>query len=555
MKGASLGGLRPVDFLAPLGFLVIVGAEAWERAGRTLPGKPEAWLIAGAALIVAHLLLRFEDITRRVGRRQMKYGANTAVLVLVTLAILGLVNYLAFRHTRRWDLTKGQRYSLSDQTKKILQGLKEDVTVWYFQRSTSPDLAAAQDHLKTFQAASPRIKVEFVDPLQNPARAQEYDARGPWPVLVVERGSKREKLSNDSEQDLTNALIKVTRDTTKTVCFAEGEGERDIDDTGDRGLSGVKAALGRSQYATQKVLLAREGKVPATCTVLVVAGPERDLLPQVVDAVRAWVRQGGKALLMVEPEMKVQTPNLVALLKEWNLEPGRDVVVDVSGMGQLFGTGPITPIVAQYPYHEITKDFRVMTAFHTARSLEAGKGTVEGVTAQNLLETSAASWGETDLSLKEPVEMNEGKDRKGPVPLGAVATVRATPAPAASPATPASPAPAPAGAASPSPTPSPSPGAEGETPEKEAEGRVAAIGDADFASNQLLSFQGNQDFLLNTVAWLAQDADLISIRPKEPDDQRMFLTRQQQQNVSLLALVALPGLFVVLGIASWWRRR
>jgi ABC-type uncharacterized transport system involved in gliding motility auxiliary subunit len=536
-------GFRAVDALAPLGFLVIVGAEAWERAGKTLPGKPDYYLIAGAALILTHLLLRFEDITRRVGRRQMKYGANTAVLVAVVLASLGLVNYLVFRHTKRWDLTKGQRYSLSDQTKKILQGLKEDVTVWYFQRSTAPEMASGQDRLKTYQAVTPRIKVEFVDPLQNPARAQEYDARGPWPVLVVERGGKREKVGNDSEQDLTNALIKVTRDARKTVCFAEGEGERDIDDTGERGLSAVKAALGKSQYETQKVLLVREGKVPASCTVLVVAGPERDLLPPVVDSVRAWVKQGGKALVLVEPEMKVPTPNLDALLKEWNLVAGRDVVVDVSGMGQLFNTREFTPIVAEYPYHEITKDFRVMTAFHTARSLEAGKASAEGTTAQNLLETSPASWAETDLALKEPIEMNEGKDRKGPVPLGAVATMRAMPAAAPSPAAP-----------SPAPAASPSPGDEG-AEEAEAEARVVAIGDADFASNQLLAFQGNQDFLLNVVAWLAQDKDLISIRPKEPDDQRMYLTRQQQENVRWLALVLLPGLFVVLGIASWWRRR
>jgi ABC-type uncharacterized transport system involved in gliding motility auxiliary subunit len=538
-------GFRAVDFLAPLGFLVIVGATAWERMGRTLPGKPDYYLIAGAALILTHILLRFEDIAGRVGRRQMKYGANTTVLVLVVLGSLGVVNYLVLRHTKRWDLTKGQRYSLSDQTKKILQGLKQDVTIYYFQRSTAAEIASGQDHMKTFEAASPRIKVQFVDPLQNPARAQEYDARGPWPVLVVERGARREKLTNDSEQDLTNALIKVTRDARKTVCFAEGEGERDVDDTGERGFSAVKSALGKSQYETQKVLLVREGKVPAACTVLVLGGPERDLLPQVAESVRAYVRQGGKALVLAEPEMKVQTPNLDALLKDWNLEAGRDVVVDVSGMGQLFGTGPITPIVADYPFHEITKDFRVMTAFHTARSLEAGKGTPEGITAQNLLQTSPASWAETDLSLKEPIEMNEGKDRKGPVPLGAVATVRATPA--------GSPSPSPA-AASPSPALSPAPEAEA-AEKKTAEGRVVAIGDADFASNQLLSFQGNQDFLLNVVAWLAQDADLISIRPKEPDDQRMFLTQQQQQNVSWLALIVLPGLFVVLGIASWWRRR
>lgn len=537
--------MRKIDALTPLGILVVLGALVASGYGK-LPGRVEYYVAAGAALIVLNVALRWEDIARGRGR-QLRYGGNMAVVVAAVLGILGALNYLATRHDKTWDLTKGQRFSLSEQTKKILQGLKQDVTIRYFQRSTAPELTSGQEHMKMFQAASPRIKVQFVDPIKNPGQAQEYDVRGPWPILVVERGSKREKVTNDTEQDLSNALIKVTRDSRKTVCFAEGEGERDIDDSGERGFSAIKAALGRSQYETQKVLLAREGKVPAACTVLVVAAPERDLLPQVIDSVRAYVRQGGKALVMVEPEMKVATPNLVALLKEWNLEAGHDVVVDVSGMGQLFGTGPITPIVAQYPYHEITKDFRVMTAFHTARSLEAGKGTVDGVTAQNLLETSPASWGETDLTLKEPIEMNEGKDRKGPVPLGAVATVRASPVPSASPAA------IPASASS--PAPSPSPGAEAPTPEKTAEGRVAAFGDADFASNQLLSFQGNQDFVLNTVAWLAEDPDLISIRPREPDDQRLFLTEQQQWNVTILSLVLLPGLFVVLGIAAWWRRR
>jgi len=529
--------MRKIDALTPLGILVVIAALAASTYDK-LPGRVEYYLAAGALLVVIHLALRWEDIARGRGR-QLRYGGNMAVVVAAVLGILGALNYLATRHDKTWDLTKGQRYSLSEQTKKILQSLKEDVTVRYFQRSTAPDLLAGQEHMKSFQAASPRIKVQFVDPVKSPGQAQEYDVRGPWPILVVERGSKREKVSNDSEQDLTNALIKVTREGKKTVCFVSGEGERDMDDSGERGFSGLKAALGRSQYETLKVLLVREGKVPAACTVLVVAAPERDLLAQEIDAIRAYVRQGGKLLALLEPEMKTAaaTPNLVALLKEWSLLAGRDVVVDVSGMGQLFGTGPITPIVAEYPFHEITKDFRVMTAFHTARSLEAGKTPPDGVTAQNLLETSAASWGETDLTLKEPIEMNEGKDRKGPVPLGAVATVRASPAP------------------SPSPVPLASPGAEPPAPEKTIDGRVAAFGDADFASNQLLAFQGNQDFVLNTVAWLAEDPDLISIRPKEPDDQRMFLTAQQQRNVSLLALVLVPGLFVVLGIAAWWRRR
>ena len=534
---------RAIDFLAPLGLVIIIGSLAWQRIGRTLPGKPEAYLIAGAALILAHLLLRWEEVARLVGPRQMKHGANTAVLVAVVVVILGAVNYLANRHTKRWDLTKNQRYSLSDQTKKVLGGLKEDVKITYFQRAL--ESAAGKDRMQEYQAASPRVKVDFVDPIASPTKAMAYEVRGPWPILVIERGSKREKVSNDSEQDITNALVKITRDTKKTVCFIEGEGERDIDDGADSGFSAVKSALGKNQYETKKVLLARESAVPAECTVMVVAGPQHDLLSNEVDALRRFAKGGGKVLLMAEPELKTATPNLDALAKEWNVDLGKDIVVDVSAASQLFGTGPLTPIAASYPFYEITKDFRVMTAFHTARSAEAGKGSVEGVTAQNLVQTSPASWAESDLTLKEPVEMNEGKDRKGPISLGVVATIKASPPPSPSPS-PASASPGASPAASPSPT---------DAPPSPPEGRVAVFGDSDFASNALLGFQGNQDFFLNTVAWLAQDADLISIRPKEPEDQRMFLTRQQQQNVMIVALLLIPGAFVVLGIAAWWKRR
>ena len=405
--------------------------------------------------------------------------------------------------------------------------------ITYFERTAR--MAGGQDRLKEFVAASPKIKVEFVDPLAKPGKAQEYDVKGPWPILVVERGTSRERITSAGEQEITNALIKLTRESKKTVCFAEGEGERDIDDSGDRGFSSVKASLGKSQYETKKVILLREKSVPASCTVFVVAGPEKDLLAPAIDAIRDFVKKGGKALILVEPERKESYPNLTDLLKEWNIQTAKDIVVDDSGMGQLFGTGPLTPLILQYPYHEITKDFRLATAFHTARSVQAGTATVEGVTAQNLGETSAQSWAETDLTLKEPVEFNNGKDRQGPISLGAVATVRVP-------------------EASPAPSPSPSAGAE-EAKAAKPEGRVVALGDSDLASNALLGFQGNKDFVLNTVAWLAQDVDLISIRPKEPEDQRLFLTPVQQGNVDWLALVLIPGLFVVLGIRAWWRRR
>ena len=533
-----------VDFLAPLGFLIAVAAVFVTRTpwADKLPGGLRPWLIAAGALVLVHLVLRFEDVVRTLGRRQLKYGGNTFVLVVAVLGILVFANYFVSRHTKRFDLTKDQRFSLSDQTKKVVGGLKDEIKLVYFQRTR--DMARGQDRLTEYQALSPKLKAEYVDPVQSPAKAQAYDVRGPWPILVVEKGDKRERVTNDGEQDITNALIKITRDSKKTVCLLEGEGERSGEDSGERGFSGVKSSLTKALYEVKSVFLLREKTVPKDCTILLVGGPEKDLLPETTAAIKEYVKGGGKALVMVEAELKEHYPNLVALLKDWNIEAGNDVVVDVSGMGQLFGFSELAPLAIEYPYHAITKDFRLPTLYGGARSVEAGKGSVTGVSASDLVKTSAQSWAESDLSLKGSIKYDEGKDRKGPIALAAVATVTG-PAPA--------PSPSPSPAASPSPSASPSPAAE-EAP-KAPEGRVVAVGDADFASNSLLGFQGNQDFFLNTVAWLAEDADLISIRPKEPENQAMFLDRQKQQNVAWAALVLIPGFFVVAGISSWWRRR
>jgi ABC-type uncharacterized transport system involved in gliding motility auxiliary subunit len=522
-----------VDFLAPAGIVLAAAALGWSRAGKELPGGLRPWLIAALALVLLHLVLRWDDVAKGLGRRQLKYGTNTFVLVVAVLAILAGVNWIASRRSWRVDLTKDQRYSLSDQTRKVLGGLKDEIKVTYFQRER--DMGRAQDRLKEYQALSAKLKVDYVDPVKSPAKAQAYDVRGPWPILVVERGDRRERITSDGEQDVTNALIKVTRDAKKTVCLVEGEGERAAEDTGERGFSGAKSSLTKALYEVKSVFLLREKKVPSDCTVLILGGPEKDLLPETTAAIRDYVKAGGKALVMVEPELKESYPNVVALLKGWNLEAGQDVVVDVSGMGQLFGASELWPLALEYPWHAITKDFRLPTLYGGARSVSAGKGSVEGVTAQDLVKTSAQSWAESDLSMKGAIKFDEGRDTKGPISLAAVAMVRG-PAPA--------PAPAPSPAASPAPE-----------PPKAPEGRVVAVGDADFASNQLLGFQGNQDFFLNTIAWLAEDADMISIRPREAENQAMFLSRQAQQNIAWLALAILPGLFVVLGVVVWWKRR
>jgi ABC-type uncharacterized transport system involved in gliding motility auxiliary subunit len=556
-----MGALRRLVFLlAPAGLVVIIVSQWLSHEGHPLPGAPEYYLVGGVFLIVFHLTLRWESLTGGVGRRQWAHGTNALVLTVAVVAILGVVNYIAVKNTKRVDLTKNRRFSLSDQTHKVLAGLQEEAKITYFLREEVP--TAVKDRLTEYQAASDKLKVEYVDPWKRPGVAREYEISS-VPSLVVEYGGKRERITNDSEQDITNALIKVTRKTTKTVCFVEGEGERDIDDGDPKGFSQAKAALEKSQYQTRKLFLLREKTVPADCSVLAIAGPTADLLAPAADAVRDYVSKGGKLLVTLDPELEGSRPqpDLVRLLEGWNITPGNDVVVDVSGIGGLYGTGPITPMAFDYPHHEITRDLKVVTAFHEARSMTAGTATQAGVTVQDLVRTSPNSWAESDLSLKEPVKMDEGKDRPGPISLAVAATIKPPEAGADKPA--ASEEAAAEGEKPAASEEAPAAEGEGEKPgetketekPKPPEGRVVAVGDSDFASNTLLGFEGNRDLFLNMVAWLAQDTDLISIRPKEPEDQRLVLTGGQRLNLAWTSLFLIPFFFVGLGIYTWWRRR
>ncbi len=273
---------------------------------------------------------------------------------------------------------------------------------------------------------------------------------------------------------------------------------------------------------------------------LVVAGPEKDLLPETTAAIQDYVKQGGKALVLVEAELKESYPNLVALLKGWNIEAGKDVVVDVSGMGQLFGFSELAPLAIEYPYHAITKDFRLPTLYGGVRSVKAGTATLEGVSAQDLVKTSEQSWAETDLTLKGAVKFDEGQDQKGPVSLAVVATVRG-PAPA--------------------PTPTPSPAAS-PSPESAPERAQDARGPGRGGRRRRLRHERapglpGQPGLLPEHGRLARRGRRPDLDPpaRRPENQALFLDRQKQQNVALTALVLIPGIFVVAGIVSWWRRR
>jgi hypothetical protein len=202
-------------------------------------------------------------------------------------------------------------------------------------------------------------------------------------------------------------------------------------------------------------------------------------------------------------------------------------------MGRLIGTDESVPVAASYPPHPITEDFRLLTAYPLARSMSPVDGGVNGHTAQRIVETSSRSWAETNLkslSGGQPAKQDEG-DKPGPVALASAVSAAATAAP-----------------------PPATPPKEGTAP-KPAETRVVAFGDSDFASNGALGVAGNRDLFLNTVNWLAQQENLIAIRPRDPEDRRITLTADQERRIFYLTVLIVPGLVLLAGVQTWWRRR
>ena len=288
------------------------------------------------------------------------------------LGILVAVNYLASRRNHRWDLTAGKQFSVADQTRNILQKLDAPVKVLVFDKPTN--FETFRDRLDEYEYLSNRkLTAEYISPDKDPVRANQYKIQS-YGTVVFNYKSRSETVVGTDEQQLTNTLIKVLSGAERTVYFLTGHGEHDTAGSARDGYSTIYQALGAENYKTDTLALAQKPEVPANATVLVIAGPRTDLLQGEVDAIKQYLDRGGKLLVMLDPPDKAgQVPltNLIALLKDWGIEAGNDIVVDTSGVGQLLGANEVTPVAVRYP---VAPDCRAVPGDHglPARPVDPG---------------------------------------------------------------------------------------------------------------------------------------------------------------------------------------
>jgi ABC-type uncharacterized transport system involved in gliding motility auxiliary subunit len=489
-----------------------------------------AW--AGLVCVLAYTLGQWREIARVFSRRQARYGTLAATSVLIVLGILVAINYIGARQNKRWDLTANKQFSLADQSRNVLQKLDAPLQVMVF--AQEPEFPRYQDKLKEYSYVSKKMTTEYIDPDKKPTIAKQNQVQQ-YGTIVFNYKGRTERVTTDNEQDITNGIIKVVSGQQRKVYFTQGHGERDTVSAERDGYNGVAGALGRENYTVEKLVIAQQGSVPDDASVVVVAGPKTDFFAPEIEALKKYLDKSGKLLLELDPPEKADSQpltNLIAVAHDWGVEIGNNVVVDVSGMGRLIGTDASVPVAANYPSHPITQRFSFITAFPLAREASPISGGVNGHVAQPFVESSPRSWAETDIKgllTTGQVALDEAKgDKKGPITIGSAVSAAATPA-----------------------TP-PKPG-EADAPKPET--RVAVMGDSDFAANGGLGIQGNRDLFMNTIGWLSQQENLISIRPKEADDRRITLTATQQANIARLSLLIIPAAVFGTGIFTWWRRR
>ncbi len=446
--------------------------------------------------------------------QQVLTGANFALYTLIVVALIVLVNWFVNHHDKRWDMTPNKKYSLSDQTRKILKELNRDVAIYVFDRERS--MGERRDVLDMYASASHRVKVKYVDPDRQPAVAKEFAVRT-YGTIVVSAGDRHMEAQGDTEEGITNALVRVLKGQ-RSACFIEGHGERKLDSTDRDGYDHFGKQLGNENYLTQSVPLMQKMAIPPDCTMVVIAGPQNDYLPPEIDVLQKYIQGGGRALIMLDAG--VELPNLAKLLTGWNVTARNDLVIDQNPVAQLFGTSPAMPLIVKYGSNPIVQPLSGRaTLFPLSRSFEIGKEPKAGGTADSLCDTSGESFDVMNFNPKmEKVEFRPGKDLKGPLTVAAAGTV---------------------------------PG-EGE---KKISGRFVALGTSLVAANNFLNFQSNRDFIMNSINWLSEDEDLISIRAKPPDSQHLTMNSQQMRQVLFLGVFGIPFLIIVAGVMVWWQRR
>jgi ABC-type uncharacterized transport system involved in gliding motility auxiliary subunit len=513
------GSLLRICGLSGAGLLVAAALRPLFAAGPSMGWSLAA--IAGGLLLSVWLVGDWERIADGLDRPAARYELGSAVEILLVFALVVGLAVLAGRRDQSWDWTRDRRHSLAPETLEVLDRLQQPIEVLAYYTRNSDDRGRFEGLGQRYAAASPKMRFEFVDPERQPWRS-EGDGVFADETVILRSAQREERRIRPDEEELTNAVLQVTRSGTKRLLFSVGHGEHELDSDTSAGYGQAAQALRAAGYSLDPVRLYEHEELPEDADLLVVAGPRRPLGPREVALVEGFIDSGGALFLLLEPGHE---SGLEPLLSRWGLSSTDAVVVDLlAAAARGVATDPITD---RYAPHEITGAIKLATLFRGARPVHADPEPPLGVLAWDLVQTSSEAFAET--SPGEP-HFDAEADPTGPFSLLAAAELRVSPA--VDPAV-----------------------AQGGEAAERRWARVVVSGDSDFAANGSFRLLGNADLFLNSVAYLAQELDLLDVHRSEGTGGQLRMSGSQVTLFAVASGLGLPALLAAFALGLWWWRR
>jgi ABC-type uncharacterized transport system involved in gliding motility auxiliary subunit len=501
---------RFASILGALGLLLTIGGLGLPLLVPDAENTASMVLGIGTLCLLGYVGIHFKGLVRGSRKRSTRLGTHSILALLLAGLAVGLTNFLAAKHAPEWDFSETKNFTLSRQTYQVLRALPRAVSIHVFSRDGSPGYGAYQDLLTTYGKESPLLTVEFIDPERHPDKAKAYQITR-IDTAVIESGPQQIYLQRASEADVTNALLRVTRDIKKGIAFTTGHSEKSLSDTETPGLSRAADALKKQGYEVNTVDW--KNVHSSNASLLVIPSPTQSLLREDVNQITQFLRNGGRLLVLNDPSSQ---DSLDPLLTPWGIQLGTGILADEQD--RLGRGSPTALMVRTFTTHDITDNFTTPIIFPVSRSVTFDATQGKDWDFESLAQTSPKSWEETTLTNTEPV-FNEDQDPKGPFTVAAVLTSKRM--------------------------------GQDQIPES----AIVIVGNAAFATNGWLTYPGNTDFFLKTIAWLAQEEALVSITPKEPAFHPFVPTPSQEQALVFFQVLFLPLLTLFLGLSVWKRRR
>jgi len=507
---------------APIGLYVSLLATL-VSAGLYIFTRQFQWpLYVSMSLIVlgllAYIVLDPKQVKTIMSGRQVRYGSNTLLMLLAIVVILVVINIIVTKNSQQWDLTADKQNTLAKETIEVLQKLPEEVTVqaFYTSRRSTESTSSLLDQYKL--KSNGKFEYKFIDPEVKLAEAQQEGITQDG-TLVIKMGTRREKVTSASEQEITSALVRLMNPDKKTVYFLTGHGEHSPETTGNDSISQLIGSLTDKNYAVQTLNLLTTNAVPADAALVIVAGPRKPLAQGEVNLLAEFSAKGGPLIVLEDPVLVTDfgdaaDPLAAYLSDTWGVTLGNDIIIDLVGQ-QLLGQ-PFVAVGVDYATHKITEKLAgLATYFPNARSVSI-RGEIVGFSYHKLVMTAPQSWAETDLDglmAGEEPQADQQTDIVGSVPV--VIAV--------------------------------------ENPTKS---RLVVFGNANFITNNSLAAGGNTDLIVNAVDWSIKQEELISLTPKQTIERVMVPVASYTVPLLFIgSLCVLPFGVVVIGIVVLIVRR